>query len=258
VEPLHGTGSFETPLRKEYRMRLTTALDLKQNNRKTRMISIVGGGGKTSTLFTLAYELAGEGEKVLITTTTAMYNPTGISNPNIFVLGDHVTAEGKLKGISKEAAERIHTDNEYAYILVEADGSKGRPIKAPAEHEPVIPDTTDILIGVIGMDAFGKEVTEVNVHRPEILSALTNPVNGIVDEEVLIKLACHPQGLFKNCPASAGKVLLLNKVFNDRTKEIAIKVGDTIIRESRTIDRVIIGAVREEEPVIELIKGSIL
>ena len=170
-------------------MRLTTALDLKQNNRKTRMISIVGGGGKTSTLFTLAYELAGEGEKVLITTTTAMYNPTGISNPNIFVLGDHVTAEGKLKGISKEAAERIHTDNEYAYILVEADGSKGRPIKAPAEHEPVIPDTTNILIGVIGMDAFGKEVTEVNVHRPEILSALTNPVNGIVDEEVLIKLA---------------------------------------------------------------------
>jgi len=245
-------------------MRLTTALELEQDNRKAIMISIVGGGGKTSSLFTLAYELAGEGKKVLITTTTAMYNPTEINNPNISVLGDHVTAEGKLKGITKEAAERIYTDNQYdyihqyAYILVEADGSKGRPIKAPAEHEPVSPDTTDIMIGVVGMDAFGMGITETNVHRPEILTMLTNSVNGIVDEEVIVKLACHPQGLFKNCPASARKVLLLNKVFNERTKEIAIRIGYTVLRESETIDRVIIGAVREEEPVIELIKGSIL
>ncbi|WOO37632.1 selenium cofactor biosynthesis protein YqeC [Anaerocolumna sp. AGMB13020] len=239
-------------------MRLTTALDLKQNYRNTRTISIVGGGGKTSTIFTLAYELAGQGKKVLITTTTAMYNPAGIDNPNIFVLGDHVTAEGKLKGISKEEAARIHTGNQYAYILVEADGSKGRPIKAPAEHEPVIPDTTDIMIGVIGMDAFGKKVTEVNVHRPEILCALTNPLNGIVDEEVIFKLVTHSQGLFKNCPVSAKKILLLNKVFDEKTNEVALKVGHTIIRESETIDRIIIGAVREEEPVRELMKGRIV
>ncbi|BCJ93845.1 hypothetical protein acsn021_14140 [Anaerocolumna cellulosilytica] len=234
-------------------MQLTEALNLVPDGKGT-MISFVGGGGKTSSLFALAYELAGAGKKVLVTTTTAMYNPVGACHPNITILGEYITTEGKLKGITKERTDEIYKLNSYDYILAEADGSRGRPIKAPAEHEPVIPRNTGILIGVIGMDAFGKELSAAYVHRPEILSELTGA--GLwdrVNEEVIVKLVSHPLGLFKACPLGADKILLLNKILEDGTKDAARKIGYKVLEACYSIDRVILGAVQEEEPVKEIV-----
>lgn len=39
------------------------------------VVSVVGGGGKTSAMFTLARELSEMGRKVLVTTTTAIMMP---------------------------------------------------------------------------------------------------------------------------------------------------------------------------------------
>ena len=49
-------------------MRLTELLDIDVNSKK--IISVVGGGGKTSLIFRLAEELAEQGKKVIVTTTT--------------------------------------------------------------------------------------------------------------------------------------------------------------------------------------------
>lgn len=235
-------------------MKLAEALNLLPNSNGT-MISFVGGGGKTSSLFALAYELAEAGKKVLITTTTAMYNPEGVNHPGISVLGDHVTTEGKLKGITKEKADEIYRENCYDFILAEADGSRGRPIKAPAEHEPEVPLSTSILVGVIGMDAFGKTLDSAYVHRPEILAKRTGVgFKDTVSEEVMVKLVSNPLGLFKNCPPGAVKILLLNKVLEDRTKETARKIGYKVLETCYYIDRVLLGAVQEEEPVKELLQ----
>lgn len=234
-------------------MKLSEAIGLQSYNRKM-MISFSGGGGKTSSIYTLAYELAETGKKVLITTTTAMYNPVGINHSNITVLGDHVTPEGKLKGISKERANDIFKEECYDFILVEADGSRGRPIKAPAEHEPQVPEATDILIGVIGIDAYGQAVSSSYVHRPEILAELTGTgMEGIIDDQVIIELASKPNGLFKNCPSKAVKILLMNKAISDNTRKTALKVGNQVLKKCDHIDRVMIGAVQEDEPVKELL-----
>jgi probable selenium-dependent hydroxylase accessory protein YqeC len=52
------------------------------------------------------------------------------------------------------------------YVLVEADGSKGLPLKAHGSHEPVVPEDTDHLIWVVGASGFGRPAGEV-LHRPE-------------------------------------------------------------------------------------------
>ncbi len=39
------------------------------------LISIVGAGGKTTTMYTLAAELAAQGKRVVTTTTTNIYIP---------------------------------------------------------------------------------------------------------------------------------------------------------------------------------------
>ena len=53
-------------------MLLGEALDL----RRGEMISLIGAGGKTTTMFRLAKELREEGRKVLLTTTTQISKPS--------------------------------------------------------------------------------------------------------------------------------------------------------------------------------------
>ncbi len=48
---------------------------LKLNPNKREILSFVGGGGKTTTIFTLGEELKYLGKKVLITTSTNISNP---------------------------------------------------------------------------------------------------------------------------------------------------------------------------------------
>lgn len=48
---------------------------LNLNIKTGEIISLVGGGGKTTTLYMLANELKNKNKKVLVTTTTAIYSP---------------------------------------------------------------------------------------------------------------------------------------------------------------------------------------
>ena len=52
-------------------MRLTELLDIDVNSKK--IISVVGGGGKTSLIFRLAEELAEQGKKVIVTTLSLIH-----------------------------------------------------------------------------------------------------------------------------------------------------------------------------------------
>lgn len=235
-------------------MKLFKALGLDQDT-KNHMVSFVGGGGKTSSILTLAKELAGFGRKVLITTTTAMYNIEEPLHPNITVIGECVTDEGKLKGLAIERVNEIYKDENYDVILVEADGAKKRPIKAPAPHEPVIPELTNMVVGVIGMDAYGEKISSPMVHRPEILAELTNSsMDRDINEEVLITLIGSTRGLFKSAPNGATKVVLLNKAIGDSLMETSLRVGELVIDKCNNIDCVLIGVVQESEPVKETLR----
>ncbi len=55
-------------------------------------------------------------------------------------------------------------------LLVEADGSRQKPLKAWAEHEPAVPAFADQVVQVAGLSALGKPLQEEHVHRVEIFS----------------------------------------------------------------------------------------
>ena len=57
------------------------------------------------------------------------------------------------------------------YVLVEADGARGLPLKAHAPHEPVIPPEAGRVILVAGAAGFGHPIGEV-CHRPGLYAAL--------------------------------------------------------------------------------------
>jgi molybdenum cofactor cytidylyltransferase len=97
-------------------------------------------------------------------------------------------------------------------LLFEADGSRQRPLKAPADHEPVIPEFVKTVVVVAGLTGLGKPLTEKFVHRPEIFTRLSGLKMGeTITSEVLVRVLTHSAGGLKNIPPHARRIVLLNQ-----------------------------------------------
>ena len=237
-----------------------------------QIISFVGAGGKTTALFSLAAELRKQGKTVLVTTTTAIFVPDREpadylvvqpelsdrnqvpfrGTPAVTVWGSIETDEGKLMGVSREALSVVVNSGWFDVILIEADGSRQKPVKAPASHEPVIPDETNMVVGVIGLSAVGKPVDSEYIHRLSLFYGITGaePGRQIVPEH-LAALIIHPQGLFKGTPVMTERVLLLNQADNLSSRHAAKSIVHKVMAETSKIDRVLI---TQFDPLIYSIK----
>src|SRR5829696_7657378 len=158
------------------------------------VVAFVGAGGKSSAMLTVADELAEAGMSVLAAPTTKML----VSEAQ--KIGPLVTSEdaGELRTKAEEAlsngASRVVVGSELIsknrvggvepgsitslapladVVLVEADGSRRRPIKGTASHEPVLPDSATLVVAVGNVSALGSPVDEDHVHRPAVFSELT-------------------------------------------------------------------------------------
>ena len=152
--------------------------------------AIIGGGGKTTLMETLAGELSKKG-KVIITTTTHIRRPEQYETL-LDATEAAVSAALERSGIVCVASQAesgklcapwlsMGTLAQLAdFVLVEADGAKRLPLKAHASHEPVIPEEAQRVIMVIGIDGVGKTIRET-CHR----SALYAQFAG-VDEETVV------------------------------------------------------------------------
>ena len=139
--------------------------------------AVIGGGGKTTLIETLAGELSKKG-KVIITTTTHIRRPEQYET---LLDADEAAVSAALErsGIvcvasqaesGKLCAPRLSmgTLAQLAdFVLVEADGAKRLPLKAHAAHEPVIPPEANQTILVVGASGFGRPMRE-SVHRAPI------------------------------------------------------------------------------------------
>ena len=221
-------------------MKLYKAIGLDIDNKS--VISIVGGGGKTTFIKTLANELIEEGKRVLISTSTGIFVPPkncyndlfiekipSSFKPQIGTITYYAETNDGIKLWTKSVLpiEELIEGNLFDFVLIEADGSKGKPIKAPSSHEPVIIKYTTITIGVVGLDSIDKLVNEENVHRPDWFIKLIGYRIKVVDTSSVIKLVLNKNGIFKNCIGK--KVLLLNKADNNSRIEYGREIRKGLI-----------------------------
>jgi molybdenum cofactor cytidylyltransferase len=97
-------------------------------------------------------------------------------------------------------------------LLIEADGSRLRPLKAPAAHEPAIPEFADLVVVVAGLSGTDKPLNGTWVHRPEIFARLSGLIpEAEIGVDALAKVLTHPEGGLKGIPANARRVALLNQ-----------------------------------------------
>jgi probable selenium-dependent hydroxylase accessory protein YqeC len=127
-----------------------------------------------------------------------------------------------------------------------------RPFKAPADHEPVIPTETTLVVPVVGADVFGKPLDAEHVHRPELVSALSGaPLGAPITPRIVAQVLAHPQGGCKNVPPGARVVALINKVETASDRELARETAAMLLRAS-AIQSVALTAVRHDKPVLEV------
>lgn len=206
----------------------------------SEVVVLVGAGGKTSLMEALARDYEAEGARVLLTTTTKILPPTPggrplVTAPNVEallralrgvgaggsgaavggdssgpVVGRGLTPEGKVEGVPPDWVPSLRDLPGVAAVLVEADGAVGRPLKAPAAWEPVIPACASLVVAVAGLDAQGVALDDVHVHRPELLAGLLDLELGDAIPPAALLRACVA-GYEDSGPRHAGFLVFLNK-----------------------------------------------
>ncbi|SER63200.1 selenium cofactor biosynthesis protein YqeC [Parafannyhessea umbonata] len=148
--------------------------------------SVIGAGGKSTLLQVLVQELSGSR---VLTTTTRMLPIAGIElllDPSEEALRHALAARGAVcvgsptseafGGVTKLAAPGLPLQTIAGladHVLVEADGSRRLPLKAHADHEPVVPDGSQRTILILGASGLGRPAGEV-VHRAGPFCALAH------------------------------------------------------------------------------------
>ncbi len=196
------------------------------------LLAIVGAGGKTTAMYRLAAELAGRGLRVACTTTTRIFPPQPhqarliLAENNERLLHECRDAAstgrpaclawgvdgGKLMGLTPDFVHNLADAGVFDWILVEADGARCLPLKAPAAHEPVIPARSSHVLAVAGLTAVGSPLDERHVCRSARFAELGGIVPGArVTPASVARVCAHPDGMFKGAPEGAVRLLWLNQ-----------------------------------------------
>lgn len=195
----------------------------------SELVAFVGAGGKSTLLFALGEELAAAGHRVVLTTTTklgaeqAARAPARCCGSELASLAAALDGQGpvmlvaggddhKVTGPAPEDIDRLFASGVADFVLVEADGARQRPFKAPAAHEPVIPSAATIVVVVMGADAVGGVISEVS-HRPERVAALAGrSTEDVLDARACATVLAHSRGGLKGVPERARAVVAITKV----------------------------------------------
>ena len=196
------------------------------------LIAITGAGGKTTTMFTLASDLAQRGKRVITTTTTQIFYPEPGETDTLIVAADtpillqkikaawthqhRITVAGtvlrtdKLAGLQPEQPYELLMESGADVVIAEADGARHRMIKAPAEHEPVIPFQTNVALLMMSAEAINRPLSDTIAHRPEQVATVTGiNVDDLLSPAAIARLMTSEQGALKHIPETAGAYLLI-------------------------------------------------
>jgi probable selenium-dependent hydroxylase accessory protein YqeC len=217
--------------------------------REKEVITLVGAGGKTSLMYALAKKLLSSNHKVITTTTTKIYPPQPEQSPCLILGGveafpnikkvldqyGHITwaagraAKDKLAGVSTADLSALWNSDLADFLIVEADGSAQRPIKAPGADEPVVPKETTLFVSVLGLSALNKPLNEGWAFRPEIIRRLTGiPLNSPMTPQGVARLLVHPDGGLKGWLPDMRAVIILNQADKEPEPGLGLRLAERI------------------------------
>jgi len=217
--------------------------------RRGDVVSVVGAGGKTTLVYRLAGEACAAGLRVLVTTTTHMGTlPEATTGPLLVeeegcgtaavvaalaeagratLLGRRLRPD-KLEGVAPGRVDELCASADLT--LVEADGARGRSLKVPASHEPVLPRLTSLVVVVAALDVLGEPLTEERIHRLELVSAASGTTVGeAVDEDTIVSCLRYARGYPSRLRSGTRAAVFLNKVEDAERRGAALRIARRVV-----------------------------
>jgi molybdenum cofactor cytidylyltransferase len=249
-------------------MKLRQAFDIIRGD----VVAFIGAGGKTSTMVGLGYELKEMGWRVIATTTTrigddqlclipyAMPFDSGASAISLaltrhgFVFLYDTIEDGKAQGLKSEWISQLMDTVDSDVMLVEADGARGLPFKAPFVHEPVIPPETSLVVPIASLEVIGKPLDEHHVYNPEAMTDRYGfPAGGRVKSLWVAQVLRDKKLGLRGVPQSPRVVAYLNQTPGRGFGRVRARlIAQLMLREAR-FSGVAVGSAHEvTDPVYEL------
>ena|SRR5215210_1370555 len=157
------------------------------------IVAFVGAGGKSSAILQVVGELGEAGVSVLVAPTTKMFVSEAeeigpiltsedgdelrskvaktLAEQGAAVAGSEILSKRRVGGVEPAWVPTLAPED--GVTLVEADGSRRRPLKGTASYEPLLPHESTLVVAVGGVRALGEPMDAERVHRPEVFSELT-------------------------------------------------------------------------------------
>lgn len=165
---------------------------------------------------------------VIVATSTKMFVPDwcpvlldATMDEVRFALSTHpIVCVGRIHGPTDklDAPNMAFSELEGAadYLLVEADGAKMLPLKAHAEHEPVIPECTKRTVCVVGIDGVGRPISQA-CHRTERFAQLAGASTADAVTPEMVACVLEAEGLHD--------MVLINKVESGNDRRAAERIA---------------------------------
>jgi molybdenum cofactor cytidylyltransferase len=208
-------------------------------------VALVGAGGKTTILFRIAHDYidsAKAGKQSILLSTSTHLAAGQVQQADLHIIvqriedfdafqsqlppglilftGQFTTTaeyEDRALGLSDEmlTSLRLLADKHHVPLLIEADGARKRPLKAPADHEPAIPIFCNTVLVVAGLSGLGQSLTPEWVHRPEQFALISGlQIGQTISEQDLLRVLLHEEAGQKNIPANARRIVLFTQAID--------------------------------------------
>lgn len=221
------------------------------------LVALVGGGGKSTLMFGLGTEFAAAGKRVIMTTTTKMGREQAELAPTVCWSADTVCAvealdgpgpvmlltdgdDHKVTGPPPETVDRLFAESNADYLIVEADGSWRRPLKAPAAHEPVIPLSSTTVVILMGMSAVGHPLEDVTHRVEQAIRFTALPPDHLLTPEDCALILAHRDGALRVCPPQSRVLVALTQIENATDVAAAHAISSAVRRHPRISECVLI------------------
>jgi len=238
------------------------------------IVCAVGAGGKKTTLYRL---LAAHPGRAAFTSTVFTYTfPDDLAAHALVasprsIVDDVVAAArtqsklafacpsekaGRQVGLTPAQVAECHQRAGFDLTLVKADGARMRLIKAPDAHEPnPVPGATTVL-ALVSARVIGLPLTARCAHRPERVAAVTGTAEGEALTPLHVaRLIASADGLLRGV-GEARVVPVLNMAESPQERAGAWQAARIALELSDRYDRVVIAAMRAEQPIVEVVERA--
>jgi probable selenium-dependent hydroxylase accessory protein YqeC len=236
---------------------LLSALDISGG-----VVCLTGAGGKKTVMYELASTFGG---RVALTSTSRMFEydksvvdrviapgnitPKPPSSERVVAYAEETDTPHRVGGLMPSQIETIFRKGEYDLIVIKADGARSRLIKAPAEHEPLIPDFTELVVPLVSGRVIEQPLTKIIAHRADLLAKVMEMEIGEVIKPLnLARLLSSQTGSLQGTK-NIRVVPVINMVDNRQVEEACVEAASIAFSQTNRFDRIVLCELRRSKLV---------